>query len=162
MILVVVAAVGGLLWGGGLPWQQPAGAAATAPAGHRTTPRSWTSVWVDLDARRARAFATADAMLLDQVYLPGCAALPVDLTAVRSLAARHAHATGVEHQAVSVRALSAAADSVTLLVVDRMPGYDVRDADGRVVAHGQARGERTLRARLVRTERGWRIAQLST
>jgi hypothetical protein len=154
VILVVAAAGAGLLWGGVAPEPLPARAAATAQ-------QSWARVWADLDARRARAFATADAVLLDQVYLPGCSALPVDLRAVRSLAARRAHATGVEHRASSVQAGPAVADSVTLLVVDRMSGYDVRDAAGRVLAHVPPRGDRTLRARLVRTQRGWRIAQLA-
>lgn len=160
VILVVAAAVAGLIWGGAAPGQQPAGAAATR--GPSAAPQSWTRVWADLDARRARAFITADAMLLGEVYLPGCPALPVDLTAVRSLAARHAHATGVEHQVVSVRAESVTAGSVTLLVVDRLRGYDIRDAAGRVLASSPPRGERTLRAVLVHTPRGWRIARLTS
>ncbi|MDP9239236.1 MAG: serine/threonine protein kinase [Actinomycetota bacterium] len=160
VILVVAAAGAGLVWGGAAPGQQPAGAAATRKP--TATPSSWARVWADLDAHRARAFATADAMLLDDVYLPGCPALPVDLTAVRSLAARQAHATGVEHQVISVRAESVTAGSVTLLVVDRLRGYDIRDAAGRVLASSPPRSERTLRAGLVHTARGWRIAQLTS
>jgi hypothetical protein len=153
--ILVAAAVGaGLLWGGARPGEQPAGAAAAAQ-------RSWGRVWADLDTRRARAFATTDAMLLDQVYLPGCSALPVDLGAVRALAARHVHATGVEHQARTVRAESVAADSVTLLVVDRMRGYDIRDVTGRVLTHVPPRGDRSLRVTLARTRQGWRIAQMA-
>lgn len=163
VLLVGAAAAMGLSWGYAAQTSQAAPQPVPQPARSEPVARpSWARVWSDLDARRARAFASADAMLLDQVYLPGCPALPVDLRTVRSLAARHAHATGVAHQASSVRAESVAGDSVTLLVVDRMRGYDIRDAAGRVLAHVPPRSaERTLQVRLARTPGGWRIAELS-
>ncbi len=170
-VLLAAVAAGSLGWGGptgkpprALPGRPAAGPqpGRAAQPGVPASPVSWAQVWAALDARRARAFATADAMLLDQVYLAGCAALPLDLRAVRSLAARHAHATGVEHHASSVRPESLSGDLVTLAVVDSMPGYDVRDAAGRVVAHHPPRGDRPLRVRLARTGRGWRIAELSS
>ncbi|MEP6696027.1 MAG: serine/threonine-protein kinase [Pseudonocardiales bacterium] len=161
LLVVGAAAAAGLLWGGAAA-QQAGGAAAAPPVGvaPAAAQSSWAGVWAGLDARRGRAFATADAMLLTEVYLPECPALAADLATVRSLAARHGYATGVSHWTSRVQAELVSAEAVTLVVVDRMPGYDIRDASGRVLAHSPPRGERTLRARLVRTQDGWRIAEL--
>ncbi len=135
-------------------------AAAPAAAAPAAAAASWSEVWAALDKRRAQAFALADATLLGEVYLPGCPSLPADLHAVRALAARQAHATGVVHDARSVRVEMSEGATVTLMLVDRMRGYDVRDAAGRVLSHTVARADRRLRVRLARTPGGWRIAEL--
>lgn len=154
VVLLIGAVSAGLIWGSGMSGAEPADAGA-APA------PSWVQVWTELDARREHAFAEADATVLDQVYLPGCPELATDLRAVRELAGRDARATGVVHQVRSVRVEGASAgDAVVLLVVDRMGSYQVRGPVGEVLALVPPRGDRRWRARLVRTEAGWRIASL--
>ena len=154
VLALLAAAVIGFRWGGGQPGQQPARAVVVPK-------QSWAQVWAGLDARRANAFAEADATLLNQVYLPDCPALPTDLRAVRNLATQQRHAIGVRHQISSLVLESAKGDTATLLVVDRMSGYQVRDGADHLVAQALPRGDRRLRARLVRTEQGWRIAALA-
>jgi hypothetical protein len=150
---LVSAAVVGFRWGGrALP--EPASTVTPVAL-------SWPQVWAGLDDRRARAFATGDATLLAGVYQPDCPALPPDLRAVRALANRQVHAVGVRHQATTVRAVSAGADTATLLVTDRMNSYQVRDSADQLVSEAPPRAARTLRAELVRTQRGWRIASLT-
>jgi hypothetical protein len=61
----------------------------------------------------------------------------------------------------TVRAESAGANTATLLVTDRMGGYQVRDSADQLVSAAPPRAARTLRARLVHTVRGWRIAALT-
>ena len=153
IVLLSAALAAGLFWGSSMTGSQPADAVG-APA------PSWAGVWTDLDSRRAHAFATADATVLEQVYLPGCPELAADLRAVRELAGRRARATSVAHQVRSVRVESSDDGAVTLLVVDRMGAYQVRGAAGELLAQAPPRGDRRLRARLVRTEAGWRIASL--
>lgn len=152
-VLLIGAVTAGLLWGSGTTGAQPAGAGA-APG------PSWDQVWTDLDSRRALAFATADATVLDQVYLPDCPALATDLKAVRDLAVRRARATGVAHQVQSMRVEYLAEGAVTLLIVDRMNAYQIRGPSGELLAQSPPRGDRRLRAHLVHTEAGWRIASL--
>lgn len=154
VVLLIGAVAAGLFWGSGATGAQPADAGAVPGP-------SWTRVWTDLDSRRAQAFATADATLLDQVYLPGCPALATDLRAVRDLAGRRARATGVAHQVRSVQVESASPRTVTLLVVDRMSAYQVRGPAGELLAQAPPRGDRRLRARMVHTDAGWRIASLA-
>jgi len=152
-VLLIGAVTAGLLWGSRTTGAQPAGVGtASGP--------SWHQVWTDLDSRRAKAFATADATVLDQVYLPGCPALAIDLKAVRDLAGRGARATGVAHQIQKVRVESSAEEAVTLLIVDRMSGYQIRGPSGELLAQSPPRGDRRLRARLMHTAAGWRIASL--
>lgn len=151
---VVVAGVAGLVWLGA--------PTSLRPAASRPTPVGWSAVWAGLDRRRAQAFASADATLLGDVYLPGCPALPADLHAVRALAARRAHATGVVHELLDVRVEGSNGLTVTLLVTDRMQGYDVRDAAGHLLSHAAPRGDRRLRVRLARTSGGWRISDLGS
>lgn len=153
VLLLTTAVTVGLLWGAGATGAQPVGAGA-APG------PSWDQVWSDLDSRRAHAFATADATVLDQVYLPDCPALATDLKAIRDLAGRRARATGVAHQVQSVRVESSTQGAVTLFIVDRMTAYQIRGPSGKVLEQAPARGDRRLRARLVHTDAGWRIAWL--
>lgn len=151
--LLIGALTAGLLWGSGTTGAQPGGAGAGLGP-------SWDRVWSELDSRRAQAFATADATVLDQVYLPDCPALATDLKTVRDLAGRRARATGVAHQVRSVRVEASAEGAVTLLIVDRMSGYQIRGPSGELLAQSAPRGDRRLRAQLVHTKAGWRIASL--
>ncbi len=162
--LAVLAAAGvGYRWGGGQPVHPPSEVLGTAPtlaSGPPVGSASWAAVWSALDARRGAAFAAADATLLGRVYLPGCPELPADLRAVRSLAAAGTYALGVRHETTSVQVEAVDADRATLLVVDRMAGYQVRDSAAHLVQRAPARGERRWRASLVRTASGWLIAGL--
>ncbi|MGB9377628.1 MAG: hypothetical protein WCB04_08950, partial [Mycobacteriales bacterium] len=154
LVLLAAALTAGLMWGSGTTGSQPVDAGAVVAP-------SWPRVWADLDAHRARAFAVADATILADVYLPGCAAMAADLRAVRDLASRRASASGVSHQIRSLRVESAAEQVVTLLVVDRMNDYEIHGPAGEILARATARGDRRIRARLVHTAAGWRIAALA-
>lgn len=154
LLVLVVAGGVGLAWGASSA-ATPAGAIGARP------PTSWTLVWTGLDQRRELAFATADATLLGQVYLPECPALAADLQVLRALAGRHARATGVRHEHAQVRVEAATAATATLLVVDQLQAYEVRDVTGRLIARRPPQRERRLRVRLARTANGWRIAALS-
>lgn len=153
VLVLVVAGGAGLAWGSSSA--TPAGAIGARP------PTSWPQVWSSLDQRRELAFATADATLLGQVYLPECPALAADLQVLRALAGRHARATGVRHEHAQVRVEAATAATATLLVVDQLQSYEVRDVVGRLIARRPPQRERRLRVRLARTTNGWRIAALS-
>lgn len=152
-LLLVAAVAGGVVWGSGRTGAQPGDVGAAAGP-------SWQRIWSDLDARRAHAFATADATVLDEVYVADCPALAADLKAVRALAGRRARAVGVVHQVQSVKLVWSADGAVTLIVVDRMSSYEVRGPAGEVLARAAPRGDRRFRARLVSTAGGWRIASL--
>lgn len=187
IVAVAGAAVIGVLWGTVVLPEQPASmpmgsslpassappassvpparsappAGSVPPASSAPTTADWSAVLDGLDASRATAFATADAAALRQVYAPGSQALLSDEAAVRSLSARHGHATGVRHHVLAVRAIRSAASAAVLRVDDEMSAYDVLDQSGRVVERTPARGRRSMTVRLVRTAGGWRILSLS-
>jgi hypothetical protein len=139
----------------------PAGTTAVGDAAAATgLPRSageWSAVLAALDARRAAAFARADARLLTSVYAPDSAPLAVDERSIRSLRSVGAVAVGVRHEIRQVRPLGAGAARSRLRFMDRMPAYRIVDVRGATVRTVPARAERLFTVELIRVATGWRI-----
>jgi hypothetical protein len=123
---------------------------------------SWRAIVMRLDQARARAFAMADVAPLAAVYVPGSSAYASDLTTVRSLASRGLRARGFTATVERVVVDSLSATTARLRVTDRLSGYDLVDASGRVVGHGAPRPTRTFTMTLQQTAANdWRVATIS-
>src|SRR3954468_10217765 len=90
-------------------------------------------------------------------YVANSRALTTDQHALRALTTRHLHAHGLQLQVESVQVIKRGDRRVSLRVTDRLPAYDVLDADGRVVAHRPARGLTVWRVDLTRVSDSWLI-----
>ena len=181
VLLVLAGAAAG--WWSGRGGEQPAPVAAAqaapsagaaseggAPAGEVPTaagsagaqePADWAAVLDGLNAVRAQAFASGDADVLRRVYVPGSDGLVADLRLLGQLSASGRTAAGVRHVLGEVEVLTAGADRTRLRMVDTLPAYDVRDAEGAVVARAAGRGERSQVVELALTPGGWRLVSLT-
>jgi hypothetical protein len=169
---VLLAAAAGLGWWLGRGDDAPAAAAVlpaasaspspstTASASPTATAPDWAAVLEELDAVRARAFASGDLGLLAQVYAPGAAGLAADTSLLQELTSAGRTASGVRHQVRSVEEREIGTDRVRLRVVDVLAGYEVRAADGGVVTRTPARGEAPYDVELARTSDGWRLVEV--
>jgi hypothetical protein len=163
---VVVAGFAGVAWAHSgatrsttvVPERAAPATAARATAAPAT---DWTALMSQLDAQRDTAFARGDVAMLDRVYALGTRVAAIDLAALRSLVTHHLHARGLHLVIASVRVNAATATSATLVVVDRLPAYDIVDRDNHVAVHHLARGLHTWHVGLVRSDAGWRIATIA-
>jgi serine/threonine protein kinase len=133
-----------------------------SPSSDPTDAVAWTSVVAGLEERRAQAFATADPALLAEVYAPDAAGYRLDRSTIRSLRSRGLHARGFSATVERVRPAWATAGSARLRVTDRLSGYTLVDASGRVAGHGAARSERAFTLLLVRGADGWRVERIGS
>lgn len=155
VVLVLAAAVVG--------WASGRGAAPAAPAlpqAEATPAPDWLGVLEQLDAERGTAFALGDVERLSAVYAPDTPGLAADVAALGQLAAHGRTAHGLRHELRRAELLDRSGDTVRLRVLDVLPGYEVRSADGAVVSRAAGRGERVFLVDLVRTSEGWRLVQL--
>lgn len=155
LALVLAAGIAGWMSGRG----HDAGAAAL-PRVVASPAEDWLSVLEQLDAERGTAFALGEVARLSAVYAPGTPGLAADAAVLSELAAQGRSAHGLRHELRHVEQLDRSGDTVRLRVVDVLPGYEVRAADGGVVDRAVGRGEQAFLVELVRTPEGWRLVQL--
>jgi hypothetical protein len=155
MVVVAIAAVGGIVW---TRLNDDSVPATPAPISQED---EWSSVLTRLDARRQQAFAAADKRLLGGVYSDGAPPAAADARAIESLIAARARAVDVRHELRAVREVRTGGGRAELDVTDRMPAYRIVAADGAVVRTVPARGDRTFRVTLVRAAGQWRIATIT-
>jgi hypothetical protein len=110
--------------------------ALSAPPGPSA---GWPGVIARLDAARAAAFAAGSVAQLRRVDYAGSVAWRRDAAALAAL--RGARPRGLRWDVLGAVPVDAVAGTVTLVVTDRMPAYDVVRA-GRVVGQVPARGMR--------------------
>jgi tRNA A-37 threonylcarbamoyl transferase component Bud32 len=155
---VGVAAVAGIGWAAVDSGHRPTRAWAdrTGPAaGDRVA--SWYAVLADLDAARARAFASADPAALDAVYSPGSPALARDRAALARLAAAGLRADGLRIDALDVAETARGERRVRLRVADVLRAYALVDAAGAVVETRPGRGRASWTVTLLRGDEGWQV-----
>jgi hypothetical protein len=121
----------------------------------------WTALLVELYARRAAAFTTADPQALSGVYVPGSALLDRDTTALRELADTGRTLAGFAPQVRRVESVTPEGEARAVLrLVDELPGYRVEPGDAAAEARDvPARGEAEVRIVLEQTPTGWRISE---
>ncbi|MGY1638517.1 protein kinase [Geodermatophilus sp. SYSU D00742] len=122
----------------------------------------WAARLTELYERRAAAFGTGAAQLLDEVYPDGSPLLSTDAATVASFARTGETVRGFAPavQRVTVVEGGTAEGRVTLDVVDAWPAYEVvaaAEPDGPAVRTVAARGEARVRMTLVAAAGGWRI-----
>ncbi|HET7312296.1 MAG TPA: hypothetical protein VFJ17_13325 [Mycobacteriales bacterium] len=154
LVAIAAGALSGGNDGGGTVLAAPPVAEVRSPA---VAAPSWRSVMSQLVQTRARAYATADAALLDDVYATGSPEGAADRRLLSRLMARGRRAVGLRAFVEGVTVITATDTHVDLLMTDALTAYDVLGRHGRVIRHGQGRPSGRRRVRLVRTAAGWRI-----
>lgn len=153
VVLAALSVGGGLWWAGTDRPDQ-----AVLPA----SDSDWTSVVRLLDERRSAAFRDLDPGLLTEVYVAGAAPLSADTEQLAAIAAADVRVDGAAHLIQSVTMVDELASPGPLVaVVDSLPSYPIRRADGTVVGRtaGTTPARRLLS--LVRQEAGYRIAGIT-
>lgn len=125
------------------------------------TAQEWRSVLAGLDARRSRAYETADVALIDSVYSPGPDQAK-DHERVAALAADKQRVIGLRLDYRDIRVLTSNSSEATLDVVDELPAYRQVDAQGKLVKAYAARSAKRWLISFKRTSEGWRIAAIAT
>lgn len=120
----------------------------------------WLSVLTTLDDRRNAAMANLDAAALVNVYAAGSAPLAADAASIRQLAAAGVRVEGIRLEIRSVQMVRRTPAATTLRVVDRLPAYQIVDADGQVRERRPGRGPLPWLVGLVPAGDGWRIASV--
>lgn len=162
-LLLAVAAVAGIaavrqpVTAAGRAHATPSDLRSSSP--HASRP-SWRSRLHALDDLRSTAFARGDARILHDVYTKASAALDADLATLHAYDRRGLRVRGLRLELVTVHQRSRSPTRAVLRVTDRLDGYWVVDADGRVVRHEPGRDEITWRMTLRRTHGSWRIAAI--
>ena len=151
----------------GQPSPAPANRGPGTPSPSPPRPPDWRAVLTQLDVARAGVLAAPDEARVADVDAPGSSAYADDLAAVRALESRHAVARGVRFDLQSVRVRSAGQWRADLEVVDALRPHSIvasSGADGgsggAVLEQRPGRGRRTSVVTLVRTDDGWRVAQV--
>ena len=139
---------------------QPGAPGAPRPRARTPGTPSWAPVLAGLDLARERAYATADASALADVYFPGCAALRTDRGQLMELAARRRTAQGVRHRILSVQPVQVTATTARLRVVESLQAGVLLDEQGAVVLRQAPTAPRAELMRLRRTPVGWRVEQI--
>lgn len=119
----------------------------------------WRHVLESLLARRASAYAEANAAALASVYLPGSAVLERDREILRDWHRRGLTVRGASVRLHSVHLVDHSPDRAVLRVVDRLAGAVAVATDGstRALPHDRPTRHRVL---LVKTVQGWRISSV--
>ncbi|PWW24783.1 serine/threonine protein kinase [Geodermatophilus normandii] len=136
--------------------------ASSAPPAAPPTAADWTAVLTELYARRARAFATGDAALLEQVHAAGSPLLAADRAYLQALGAAGEVLRGFAPSVsgVTVTAGPAPDGAVQVRLVDSRPDCEVVPAsapDGPPLRTEPGRGEVAVAMVLVPGPDGWRI-----
>ena len=120
----------------------------------------WAMLLGALDEARGLAFAAADPDLLAAVDVDGSEAHRRDRALVRSLRRGGVTAEGWETTILDVVPRSVHPDRAVLVVTDTLAAYELRDADGQLIASRAARPAATWTVRLAATPAGWRISSV--
>ena len=135
------------------PSAPSAGAAAELPRASVTEALDVLHGW---DARRARAWAQADADALRSLYLPGSSAARSDVQLLRSYEARGLVVRRMVTQVFGIRVLRRQPGRLTIRVLDRVAGGRVDDGD-RVLALPSSRPT-ARRIELWRVQGTWKVS----
>ncbi len=147
----------------------PADGTAAVPASALGDPAGgepdWRAVVADLDARRARAFAAADAGLLDSVYAAGAPARQADAAAIAELSAAGLRVPDATHaisavEEIAVGAATLPGPAVRLRIVDALPAHPIVDASGATVGSTPSRDESERIVDLARDGAEYRILSI--
>jgi len=139
---------------------QPGEPVAPRPRARTLGTPSWAPLLAGLDLARERAYATADASALADVYLSGCAPLRTDRGQLMELAARRRTAQGVRHRIASVQPVEVTATTARLRVVESLQAGVLLDEQGAVVLRQPPTAPRAELMTLRRTPMGWRVEQI--
>lgn len=135
--------------------------AKIASAPDRLPNVKWTVVVAQLDKLRTSAFANGDATPLAAVYAPGAEAYVTDKATVSSLASRGLRARGFQATVERVTVEAGTSTTEKLRVVDRLSGYALVDAAGKVVGRGAPRPPRPFTMELTKVSGSWRIETIA-
>ncbi|WP_244524784.1 serine/threonine-protein kinase [Trujillonella endophytica] len=170
LLLAVAVLLGGASWVGarwagtdrvGAAAQSGAAAGDASPAPAAAAEADWLAVLQGLYARRADAFARADAAGLDAVYVAGSALRAADEAAVRRLAEAGELLAGFAPRVEGPVTVAESGDRVRVEARDGWAAYAVVPADhpdGPVLRHAPGRASGPVVLELVRAPDGWRIA----
>jgi eukaryotic-like serine/threonine-protein kinase len=122
---------------------------------------TWEILVSRLEFLRTQAFAHGDATELAAVYAPRAAAYATDKSTLSSLASRGLRARGFAATVERVSAESGTRTTERLRVVDRLSGYDLVDASGKVVGHGAARPARAFTMQVSNASGRWRVTAIN-
>lgn len=131
------------------------------PAPPRPDRSGWASVLAELDARRARAFASGSGDELAGVYVTGSPALRRDQRRLAQLTGAGVRARGLRLIPTRVELARRGTGRVVLHVTDRLAPYELVGADGRVLDQRPGRSEEAWRITLARTPGGWRLVDVA-
>ena len=120
----------------------------------------WATRLNGLDSVRAEAFSTADAALLDRVYVRGSRAQEADAATLADYRRRGGRVVGADLRIISCRVVSASSSDARLDVTDQLGPARVVWSDGSATELPRDEPSRRV-ITLVRTSEGWRIAGVS-
>lgn len=133
--------------------------AMPTPTATRVPARSgWRGRLDGLDRRRALAYARDDPAALRQVYVAGSRVLAADTATLRRYVADGLCVRGMRLEVTGLSVVRHSRRAAVLAVTDRLAGYDVVDARGRLVRHEPGRGPVRWRITLRNVEGRWLIA----
>lgn len=145
----------------GVPDPATGTVAQSAPTTSASDDPGYLDIVTALDEARARALTSRDPVMLAQVYLPEASALRLDEELIKQLRDADQQISDARHHVLGVRLLGVDNDGqVRLAVVDALPEYLIRGADGQVLGRTPARGEATTVLVLADTGQGYRIAKV--
>lgn len=131
---------------------------STPAAGRTPRPSGWRGRLDGLDRARASAYARGEPAVLRSVYVAGSRALATDTATLRRYLADGLRVRDMRLEVSGVSVVRHSARTAVLVVTDRLAGYDVVDAVGRVVRHEPGRGPVRWRITLRDVEGRWLIA----
>ncbi|MEO6713077.1 MAG: serine/threonine-protein kinase [Mycobacteriales bacterium] len=149
----------------GAALSSPAGVSPTTPTldvpgASPSTADEWAAVLAALDARRARAYETADVVMIESIYAPGLDQQK-DRDRVLGLAAAKQRVVGLRLNYRDVRVLTSSDIAATLDVIDELASYEVLDVKGDVVKSYPARAAKRWLISLKRLNGQWRIWEIA-
>lgn len=139
----------------------PAAAAVPTPVTSAAVevPVSWAALLAELDLRRQRSFASADAAAVGTYAKAGSAAAARDVASMNELAAMGARAKGMTSKILTVKVVASDAVSADLEVTDELSGYHVvRSDDGAVIEARPSRPAAAWKIRLEKVQGQWLLA----
>lgn len=129
-----------------------------AARGLSTAPEDrWSTRLAELDHAREAAFASADPVRLDDVYVAGSSGRRADAATIEAYDRRGGRVVGADLRILRCRIVRASRDRVQLEVVDRLARSRVVWDDGTSTDLPRDRPTRRVMT-LRRTDAGWRIA----
>ncbi|HEX2361567.1 MAG TPA: serine/threonine-protein kinase [Jiangellaceae bacterium] len=119
----------------------------------------WTQVVQSLYLMRAQAFNEVDAQALCDVYAATSQVLADDAELLQLYADAGVHTQGLAFEVITAELVSQEGGRVVLEITDRLPPYQLVDADGTVKAEKEGLPEATWEAELVPASdaSGWRF-----